>query len=990
MFPLRNQTRVSMFAIAGFSLLLAGQIGAVTIPADRAIGPPGSGTGVGLDASFYDANVRITSNARADDFRNANVPTATFVATLANYPVVGNVSSSGTALVTFLGNDGDTLSGAFNNNLRDSVFYFEGFISITSDMDVIGNNSTIDLAFAVGSDDGMRLRIGSVVVTEFTSPRSFGFSGDIASFEEEGLYPIDLLYRERGGSTGVEFHSTIPGGPNAGAPPPTQGIVPASVLSRSPGGPQCDAGGPYVAECAGETTVIELSGKGTDPDGDPLTFQWETDCPDAMFDDATSSTALLEVGSFAAPVECVVKLSVADSSGNETTCEAKLSIKDSTPPLVTCPPAFSMEAAGDCGAQLSGVAADVTVNDACAPVESLVFSQEPAAGTFLDLGAHIIQIEATDPAGNTGECDVTVTVIDSTPPTLTCPAPFITEPNEGCTYVGSISEAGATDDCSSDRSITISSDAPGAFPAGTTLVTWTATDEAGNSSECTSVVTITDDVPPVLSCPVPLVVETTQGCSYDGAIEPATATDDCSAGGTLTIDSDAPGSFPVGTTQITWTATDASGNSSSCVASVRVVDLVPPELACDGDLVIAADGTCGLSGAIPPPTSSDNCTAPTDIVVTNDAPTPLPLGTTEVTWTAVDAAGNSASCVSRITIVDATPPSLTCPGDLTLDPNADCSYVGTIGSASANDACTSQENIVVTNDAPGTFPLGTTVVTWTAVDEAGNDSSCTQLVVVRDTTPPELVCIPSLTFEANASCGYVGTFGTPFVEDNCESGDTLFLENDAPGVFPVGTTDVLWSVTDRAGNTASCVSSVVVSDTTPPTVICPPFATVGCGGEDGATVDFPVIVNDACDADLEATCSVAPGSLFPVGTTLVTCTAVDGSGNQGVCEIEVRVVCGGIQPGDCNQDGLVGISDAICLLNVLFGGGGLSAADLPCAGGPAAPANQSLMSWNANPTLELTDAIGLLNWRFLGGLPHPLGSDCRQIEGCPEACSLAP
>jgi probable HAF family extracellular repeat protein len=92
----------------------------------------------------------------------------------------------------------------------------------------------------------------------------------------------------------------------------------------------------------------------------------------------------------------------------------------------------------------------------------------------------------------------------------------------------------------------------------------------------------------------------------------------------------------------------------------------------------------------------------------------------------------------------------------------------------------------------------------------------------------------------------------------------------------------------------------------------------------------------------------------------------------------------GVQlPGDCNQDGRVDISDAVCLLGFLFLG---SPTRLPCGdGGPTEAANQELLSWNGGP-IDLSDAIALLNWAFLGGPPHVLGADCRGIRGCPVIC----
>ncbi len=81
------------------------------------------------------------------------------------------------------------------------------------------------------------------------------------------------------------------------------------------------------------------------------------------------------------------------------------------------------------------------------------------------------------------------------------------------------------------------------------------------------------------------------------------------------------------------------------------------------------------------------------------------------------------------------------------------------------------------------------------------------------------------------------------------------------------------------------------------------------------------------------------------------------------------------QPGDCNQDGRVDLSDGVCLLNYLF----LGVAELPCddEGGTM------LTDWNGSARSDLSDAVALLNYLFTGGPPHALGRACVEIEGCP-------
>ena len=80
--------------------------------------------------------------------------------------------------------------------------------------------------------------------------------------------------------------------------------------------------------------------------------------------------------------------------------------------------------------------------------------------------------EAMDEAGNTSECTQTVTVSDAEAPVITCPADVNTETNVDCTFVGGIGTASATDNCTVSGSIVITSDAPGVFPLGATVVTF--------------------------------------------------------------------------------------------------------------------------------------------------------------------------------------------------------------------------------------------------------------------------------------------------------------------------------------------------------------------------------------------------------------------------------------------------------------------------------------------------------------------------------------
>jgi uncharacterized repeat protein (TIGR03803 family) len=129
--------------------------------------------------------------------------------------------------------------------------------------------------------------------------------------------------------------------------------------------------------------------------------------------------------------------------------------------------------------------------------------------------------------------------------------------------------------------------------------------------------------------------------------------------------------------------------------------------------------------------------------------------------------------------------------------------------------------------------------------------------------------------------------GTPLASDNCTLAG---VTNDAPPVFPVGTTFVTWTATDASGNTATCAQRVVVKNATPPTITCPADISVTATGPTGAEVQFVATASDACAGIVPVFSTPPTGSLFPVGTNTVLCWAVDPSGNSNSCSFTVTVL----------------------------------------------------------------------------------------------------
>lgn len=161
-------------------------------------------------------------------------------------------------------------------------------------------------------------------------------------------------------------------------------------------------------------------------------------------------------------------------------------------------------------------------------------------------------------------------------------------------------------------------------------------------------------------------------------------------------------------------------------------DSTPPELAAPEDVTVEQTS---FSGAIPDlgeATAPDLCDA--DVEITNTALPVFPLGQHAVAWTAIDDSGNVATADQTVTVVDTTPPDLTIPPDITAEQQDAAGATIDIGQAVATDICDPAP--VVTNTALVIFPLGETLVRWTATDFSGNVRTAIQTITIVDTKPP--------------------------------------------------------------------------------------------------------------------------------------------------------------------------------------------------------------------------------------------------------------
>ena len=294
------------------------------------------------------------------------------------------------------------------------------------------------------------------------------------------------------------------------------------------------------------------------------------------------------------PVGTTVVNATADTGDS---CSFTVTVTAAGAPTITCPPNKDADtAANDTSCEATVDAGTPTTTGDNVTVTGTRSDGRPLSDPY-PAGTTTITWTATahDSSGNstgTATCQQTITVHDKTAPHITCPANKTSGTDPGsCSATVDPGTATATDNCDSTPTVSAArSDGQALsdpYPKGTTTITWTATDSSGNSSSCMQTVTVNDTEPPTITCPANITTNTEPGtCAAHVSPGTATATDNCDNNPTITArrsdNQPLTATYPKGTTTITWTATDASGNHSSCDQTVTVVDNEPPVIVLNG------------------------------------------------------------------------------------------------------------------------------------------------------------------------------------------------------------------------------------------------------------------------------------------------------------------------------------------------------------------------------------------------------------------------
>lgn len=297
---------------------------------------------------------------------------------------------------------------------------------------------------------------------------------------------------------------------------------------------------------------------------------------------------------------------------------------------------------------------------------------------------------------------------------------------------------------------------------------------------------------------------------------------------------------------------------------------LPPTAICK-NVTVVAGSNCQTSVAA---NQVDNGSFDTDGTIVGRSLNPVgpfSVGQTAVTLTVTDDDGATASCSATITVVDQTPPSVTCPGNRTITLPEGQTQTNVTFTATATDNC-GIPSVVCVPASGSTFSVGTATVTCTATDQATLTGQCSFQVTVNPTVtndPPTALC-RNVTVTSTNGVNAVVT-ATQVDNGSFDTGGSIVNRVLSPsGPYPVGDTLVTLTVTDNLGATGICSSTITVN-TTPTKPAAPSSLSVLAIADDAILVSWSDMSNNETGFKIQrATSSTGPWTSLPNATANLT------------------------------------------------------------------------------------------------------------------------
>jgi len=609
--------------------------------------------------------------------------------------------------------------------------------------------------------------------------------------------------------------------------------------------------------------------------------------------------------------------------GNVPKCSGMLTVLDGAPPVVVCQDitvSINADKTYELGTvDFQNILANSTDN--CGLLyEQTVVSSGKTIFDCDDVGQSFeLELQASDTEFN-GSCTASVTVVDidyacNNAPVAVCKDVTISVEDQCKAATPSrLIDGGSYDPDGDNFNFFISSDDP--VGPGVYSRTLSIRDEYFLHGEpCTAIVTIVDDIAPVMNCQGMIVQLDDTGNGSITAVDVDNGSFDACGIANLSLDNSDFDCSDVGLNTVRLTATDVYGNTNSCEATVTVQDEVAPSAQCKNlSVQLDANGDASVTIAEIDNGSSDACGI-ANLSLDKISFNCNDVGSNTVTLTATDLNGNSSTCEAIVSVEDEVTPLAQCQNALvTLDANG----LGSISTSDidngSSDAC-SIGNLSLDKSAFDCSDVGDNTVTLTVTDINGNSSNCEAMVTVEDNITPTAVCQDVLIqLDANGTASVTAATIDNGSNDACGIAN-LSLDQSSFTCGDVGNKTLTLTVTDINGNNSNCEATVTVQDEVAPSAQCKNLS-VQLDANGDASITVAEIDNGSSDA-----CGIANLSLdktsfscADVGDNTITLTVLDNNENATDCQATVTVedqlvpiaICKDITL-DLNAEGFVSI-----------------------------------------------------------------------------------
>ena len=629
--------------------------------------------------------------------------------------------------------------------------------------------------------------------------------------------------------------------------------------------------------------------------GEVIAFGNMCDLAVSRSDDTTSICGMVEY-------QIIRQWTVTDLCSGETVTDPQVILfQDAAPPQITCPDDMLVQAiAGECYATVTLPAPVVTDNCDGNP-DFYVSTSFGTVGlgphAFVPVGTHVIQYTGVDECGNTTICTMNLTVEDNESPVAVCESfTNVSVPSTGMGIV----MAQTFDDGSSDNCVdTI-------YLKTRRMIAGGCDGLNGDDSDITGYQEWFDDY--VVFC-----------------CEEADTGDILVLLRVYEID---PGEGPVDPSR-EIIGGDLFGHFTECMINVSVQDKIAPVMDCPDDVTIECDADYSDLSIFGSPAFSDNCGATLDSIEVVDIDD-CGVGLIIRTFTATDYSGNATVCVQTITVTNSNPLN---ESQIIWPPT----YVTNICGAATDpeDLPEEYQEPIITGENCGIISINYedmffniaqpacykilrqwTVLDWCQYDpeypENGGRFTHTQLIKVEDNIAPVINCLDDIHIGVSSDCETGVVTLDEITTIDCQP--NVIISNDSPyadaagadasGIYPIGTTVVTFTASDRCGNVSTCQVSITVSDLASPGPICIVGLSLNLaevGGEITASIDamsFNGGSSDNCTADEDLiftirvaddnqteppTTSVLAFTCEDLGTKLIEFWVTDEAGNSDYC-----------------------------------------------------------------------------------------------------------